>query len=97
MAVSDMLAFIYEERSTEEVFVPLFPLSKVSFLTRIFKLPHIVLIFKHAIASILVTTMCFKIAELGELAHVALGGSGGKTKLGDDVVRSDFLFVGHKD
>ncbi len=52
--------------------------------------------FNYAITAILVATMCFKIAVLGELAHVALGCSGRETEFRNDIIRSDILFVGHK-
>ncbi len=51
----------------------------------------------YSIAAILVAATGFEVSEFGELAHVALGSSCRETKFRNDLVRSDFLFVDHKD
>ena len=51
----------------------------------------------YAITAIFIAAMRLKVSELCELAHVTLGSGGSEPEFGNDIVRSNFLFVGHKD
>ena len=54
------------------------------------------LISSFAVDSVLVATMGFQIAKLRKLPKIAFSCSYGKSKLGHDIFRGDFVFVGHK-
>ena len=53
-------------------------------------------LFFFAIGSVLIASVCFQIAELGELAKIAFGSSGVKTKVTDYLFCGEFILIGHK-
>ena len=53
-------------------------------------------LFFFAIGSVLIASVCFQIAELGELAKIAFGSSGVIAKVTDYLFCGEFVLIGHK-